>query len=203
MFEPVSNTEDAKLYNESFHEIYDVIVVGYGFGGAVAAIEAADSGAKVLLCEKMPQPGGVSICSGGAVRCAEDPEDAFKYLKATNSGTTPDDVLRVLAEGMTQAEEYVKKLVAVVDGVSIKDTEFSGKRGGNYPFPGWETFYHTQVEVPESFDRLKYFPHVRTRPSSGGPGMFWVLDHNIKSRDITVKLSSPVKNLVRNYEGEV
>ena len=203
MFEPVSNTEEAKLYNESFHEIYDVIVVGYGFGGAVAAIEAADSGAKVLLCEKMPQPGGVSICSGGAVRCAEDPEDAFKYLKATNSGTTPDDVLRVLAEGMTQAEEYVKKLVAVVDGVSIKDTEFSGKRGGNYPFPGWETFYHTQVEVPESFDRLKYFPHVRTRPSSGGPGMFWVLDHNIKSRDITVKLSSPVKNLVRNNEGEV
>jgi Succinate dehydrogenase/fumarate reductase, flavoprotein subunit len=111
VFDPISSTEDAELYREEFDEIFDVIVVGYGFGGAVAAIEAADNGAKVLLCEKMPQPGGVSICSGGAVRCAEDADDAFKYLKATNSGTTPDDVLRVLAVGMTEAEDYVKKLM--------------------------------------------------------------------------------------------
>ena len=74
-----------------------------------------------------------------------------------------------------RVKQEIRKLAAV-SGASITTRE----KGGNYPFPGWETFYHTQVEVPESFDRLKYFPHVRTRPSSGGPGMFWVLDHNIK-----------------------
>ncbi len=51
---------------EQFDETFDVIVVGYGFGGAVAAINAHDSGAEVLLAEKMPNPGGISICSGVA-----------------------------------------------------------------------------------------------------------------------------------------
>src|SRR5579862_2001643 len=94
----------AELDTGDFDESYDVIVVGYGFGGGIAAIEAARHGAKVLICEKMPQPGGISICSGGAVRCATDAEAAFAYLQATNAGTTPDDVLRALADGMATAE---------------------------------------------------------------------------------------------------
>ena len=36
MFDPISSTEDAELYKEEFDEIFDVIVVGFGFGGAVA-----------------------------------------------------------------------------------------------------------------------------------------------------------------------
>jgi succinate dehydrogenase/fumarate reductase flavoprotein subunit len=93
-----------ELDNGQFDEIFDVVIAGFGFGGGFAAIEAARLGAKVLICEKMPQPGGVSICSGGGVRCATNADDAFAYLKATNAGTTPDDVLRVLADGMATAE---------------------------------------------------------------------------------------------------
>ena len=52
-----------------FDETYDVIVVGYGFAGATAAIEAARAGAKVLVLEKAPDPGSISICSQGAI-CA-------------------------------------------------------------------------------------------------------------------------------------
>lgn len=29
----------------------------------------------------------------GAVRCAENSDDAYAYLRATNAGATPDDVL--------------------------------------------------------------------------------------------------------------
>ena len=195
--------EITELYNGEFDEIYDVVVVGYGFAGAVTAIEAADLGADVLLVEKMPDPGGISICSGGAVRCADDANEAFSYLKATNAGTTPDDVLRELAEGMVKAESYVEGLIEGVEGASLKATEFSSKRGGNYPFPGWETFYHTQIEVPADFDRLEHFPNVRTRPSSGGPGMFWVLDANIKRRDIDVRLNTPVIRLIRTADNEL
>jgi succinate dehydrogenase/fumarate reductase flavoprotein subunit len=151
----------------------------------------------------MPQPGGISICSGGGVRCAGSADDAFAYLKASNAGTTPDDVLRVFADGMTTAEAYVRKLVEGVEGAAVKCTKFSGKRGGNYPFPGWQTFYHTQVEDPPGFDRRKVFPMLRTRPGSGGPGLFFVIDSQIKKRGICVVLNAPVVRLIRAPDNEV
>jgi succinate dehydrogenase/fumarate reductase flavoprotein subunit len=87
-------------YVESFDESYDVVVVGLGFAGAVTAIEAHDRGARVLIVEKMPDPGGISICSGGGVRCTNDANSAYEYVKATNAGTARDDVVRTFANGM-------------------------------------------------------------------------------------------------------
>lgn len=63
-----AETEASGRWDESV----DVVVVGYGYAGAVAAIEACDAGSSVLLVEKMPDPGGISICSGGNVRTADD-----------------------------------------------------------------------------------------------------------------------------------
>ena len=56
----------------TWHEEADVVVIGYGYAGAVAALEAHDAGADVLLIEKMPDPGGISITSGGNVRMVEE-----------------------------------------------------------------------------------------------------------------------------------
>ena len=67
---------------------FDIVVVGYGYAGGVAAIEASEAGCSVLLLEKMSDPGGISICSGGNVRAAEDAEQAFTYLKETCAGTS-------------------------------------------------------------------------------------------------------------------
>ena len=92
---------------DTFDEIFDVIVVGYGFGGAVAAINAHDAGAKVLLAEKMPNPGGISICSGGGLRLPHDRDATLAYLKATNDGTTPDNILEAFVDEMVQIDEYV------------------------------------------------------------------------------------------------
>ena len=46
-----------------FDETFDVVIAGFGLAGAIAAITAADAGAKVLLIEKSEVPGGLSICS--------------------------------------------------------------------------------------------------------------------------------------------
>jgi glycine/D-amino acid oxidase-like deaminating enzyme len=124
----------------AFDEEFDVIVAGYGFAGAVSAISASDAGAKVLLVEKMPDPGGISICSHGAVCSTRNPDGAFTYLKATNSGRTPDSVLRAFADGMQELEEYVRGL-AEVTGAEFMIRE----RGGNYPLPGEDSFYYTQI----------------------------------------------------------
>src|SRR3954463_724476 len=101
-----------------FDESYDVIVAGFGLAGGIAALTAAKSGAKTLLIEKSSVPGGLSICSYGAVRSARDAEGAFAYLKATNGGRTPDEVVRALAEGMCELEGYVREL-AEVNGAKV------------------------------------------------------------------------------------
>ena len=49
----------------------DVLVVGSGYAGLSAAIEAQDAGASVMILEKMPTYGGNSIISGGVYNCVD------------------------------------------------------------------------------------------------------------------------------------
>ena len=46
-------------------ETYDVVVVGAGFAGMCAALEAAEQGAKTVLLEKMGRPDGTTVYSSG------------------------------------------------------------------------------------------------------------------------------------------
>lgn len=173
----------------------DVIVVGYGFAGGIAAIEAADAGARVILLEKMPDPGGISVCSAGSARSARSFEDAFAYLKATNAGRTPDDVLEELARGMAGIEGYLTRLAANCGLTVSSSLSRDRKTGANYLLPGWETFYHTLVDDIPGFDPKQAYPHVAGL--AGGRRLFHVLERNIAQRPaISVKLSSPVKRLI-------
>lgn len=179
-------------------DTYDVIVVGYGYAGAVAAIEAAEAGARVLLIEKMSDPGGISICSGGNVRMADDASKALAYLKATCAGTTPDDVLEVLADGMTKVRSYFERL-AIVSGASIE----SRATGGNYPFPGSETFGYAWIASVPNFDPAGRYPHVNSyMPIARAPGvrLFKVLEDNIQARKVTVWLEAPAGRLLTDAE---
>src|SRR5688572_477857 len=119
----------------------DVVVVGFGFAGGIAAIEAADAGAKVILVEKMPDPGGISVCSAGGIRTTKDAAKALAYLEATNAGTTPKPVLKVLAEGMTEVGAYMKSLGDAV-GAVVGEREADG----NYPFEGSDSFGFSNVD---------------------------------------------------------
>lgn len=46
-------------------ETFDVVVVGSGAAGAMAALRSADLGMKVLIVEKAHKFGGTSATSGG------------------------------------------------------------------------------------------------------------------------------------------
>ncbi|HUZ72428.1 MAG TPA: FAD-dependent oxidoreductase [Stellaceae bacterium] len=177
----------------------DVVVAGFGYAGAVAAIEAHDAGARVLLVEKMPDPGGISILAGGAWRYAYDADQAFAYLKATNDGRTPDDVLRTLADGMVEVDGYIRKLAAAIDAevTEHKAVDAGGKGGGNYPFPGWETFDNAHIESIPNFDPMAAYPQIYLRsPTSRGPLLFRMVEHHVRERRIDVRLNSPVARLV-------
>jgi len=71
----------------------DVIVIGFGFAGATAAITAQADGAKVLLLEKAPEPdkGGNSRVSANLVFCPDDVAKAATYFRAL-AGPYMDDI---------------------------------------------------------------------------------------------------------------
>jgi len=176
---------------------FDVVVAGFGLAGAIAAIEAHDTGAKVLLVDKAPSPGGISICAGGGVRIADDAEKAFAYLKASCAGTTPDAVLRVLARGMAELPDYVRSLA---EPLHAKTQVTSAK--GNYPLPGHETWGHIAVEHVPGFDPAVEYPHLRTEGDVNGMHMFRVAHEHVLRRGIAVRLGSAVDRLWRQ-NGEI
>ena len=190
---------DGSIDTVDFDEVFDVIIIGYGFAGALAAITAADNGASVLLAEKAEHPGGISICSGGAMRGARDAEKAYAYLRETNGGRTPDDVTRVLADGMAQIEADVIEL-AKTSNATVETTD----KAANYPFPGTETFYHTNVtDVPGHDTQDETYPHIMARPSANGWRVFRVLEDNIDGRNVEVRYQFGATRLIAGGNREV
>ena len=61
-------------------EKYDVVVVGSGFAGLAAALEAREAGATVAVMDKMRVPGGNSTICGGLVAAAGSPLQAAEGI---------------------------------------------------------------------------------------------------------------------------
>jgi succinate dehydrogenase/fumarate reductase flavoprotein subunit len=173
----------------------DVIVVGYGAAGAVSAITAHDAGAKVLLLEKMPHPGGISILSGGGVAFARNAAGAFQYLKRTCNGTTPDDILRVMADEMVGMIAWLKEL-AKVSGTEPTETEVRGH--GTYPFPGTNDIDSIKLKDFAAYSEFSWAKGLR-----GGARLFKVVYDNVNARRIEVMLSTPARQLITSPDGEV
>jgi succinate dehydrogenase/fumarate reductase flavoprotein subunit len=192
-------------------ETFDVVVAGFGFAGGIAALNAAQCGARTLLLEKSTQPGGLSICSYGAVRSASDADKAFQYLKATNDGRTPDDVVRALAQGMSDIERYVRELAKTSNARITTSREQAPapersnesynheqrpqrRNSGNYPLPGTDTFYHTTVKDVPGFDVRKAYPWANG--ALDGPKLFKIVHDNLLKHGVEIRLATPVLRLI-------
>ena len=197
----------------------DVVVVGYGLAGAVAATEAHDGGAKVVIMEKGRYPGGCSILSAGAVACADDIKAATDYLVQIQGGRVDTSLIHHFAQGMVDNEQYLGKLARVNNAKvepwkkmkreaahGAEDRDYaadpfggSGLFPATYPFPGNEAFYFTGVaEIPG----FKGFPWVQN-PRREGVNLMKVAMDNVETRGIEVLLSTPGKRLVTDDKGAV
>jgi len=80
---------------QSFDQEYDVVVIGRGFAGCSAAIEAAKAGGKVLMLEKSPQSaaGGNSRVCGQQILDPTDVDRAVAYLGRIQGGFDYDEDL--------------------------------------------------------------------------------------------------------------
>jgi succinate dehydrogenase/fumarate reductase flavoprotein subunit len=167
----------------------DIVIVGFGLAGGISAIEATDLGLETLILEKMPMPGGISICSGGGVRVATNPESAFSYLKASCGGTTPDKVLQAFAGGLTEIPAYMEKL-AGASRASVNNIFYPG----NYPFPGYRDLGFFEFKSIPGFDDRSYYPQARGL--RGGKRHFKVIEDNIKKRNVQVMTGTAVRRLI-------
>ena len=174
----------------------DVVVVGYGVSGAVAAITAHDAGAEVLLCEKGPYPGGLALISGGNVMCLRDVELGVAYLSGTSGGRVDPSLIRPFAEALCENEAYLKEL-ARVNKATVRAA--GHLLGGRYPFPGWEAFYSVRVSDIPGFQG---FPWAMGGWPQG-PKLAKLVIENVEARGIPTLLHTPVRRLVTNEGGAV
>ena len=104
----------------------DVLVVGSGAGGVIAAITAADNKADVLLIEKSSEFGGTSATSGGGIWIPNSPlvagnpiaeamghsdteEEAFQYVRALSAPNVPDSLIRSYIQNAPKMLDWVVK----------------------------------------------------------------------------------------------
>ena len=168
--------------------IFDVIVVGCGYSGAVSGLQAAKAGASVCILEKAPHPGGISICSAGGLRITTDKDAALQYLETTNGETTPRPVLAALAEGMERLPDFVRELAKINRAqVSLRISS------ANYPFPGYDSFGFVYIENIPGLDIEHQYPYIRGNPA--GALLFKVLQDNLEQHRIPVYTSTPVAGL--------
>jgi flavocytochrome c len=110
---------------QHWDESFDVVVIGAGFAGLRAAIEAAESRAAVLVLEKMPAPGGNSIISDGSVAAAgsalqakhrieDSPELMFGDMLAAGQGLNHPELARTVAEESASAIQWTVDRLGVV-----------------------------------------------------------------------------------------
>lgn len=173
----------------------DVLVIGYGFSGAIAAIVAHDLGAKVLIADKMEHFGGCSMLSGGGVVFVKEPDVAFEYLKILCGGRTPDPVIRVQVDMMASTPGFIDELCKV-NGAKWT---FRG-RPGLYPVKGREGINSLTVREVPGFEP---YPWLVAGPGMHGYKLMKVLEDNVVKRGIKTVMSTPAKELLTDCNGTV
>lgn len=109
------------MATSSFNSEVDLVVVGSGAGGLLAAVRAADAGLSVRVVEKAARVGGTSALSGGGiwVPCNHDQanagvqdtmEDAFRYVRTCARGLSSDDRILAYLESAPELASYLGEI---------------------------------------------------------------------------------------------
>lgn len=144
--------------------VFDVIVVGSGAGGMLAANRAHDLGLSVLLVEKSDRFGGTSAVSGGAiwVPCnddlggLDDRAKALAYLRACTRGQVADEKLAAYVDNAMPMVRYTRDQVGLGFKAVMEYPDYYPDREG--ALPGGRTMDPDAVdggELGEDYWRLR------------------------------------------------
>jgi len=137
---------------EKWYREYDVVVAGYGGAGVSAAITAHDNGARVIILEKAPFPGGGQTrTSGVGAAFATDPQGAAEYLYAVSShGLEDADVSsRLSVVPWDDCLLFMKEMADNPGWLESMGVEYSVRKGSSArynQFPGADSFGHLAIK---------------------------------------------------------
>lgn len=131
--ETIGQIEDAAAF--------DVVVVGSGAGGMVAAIRAHDLGMSALVVEKTDKFGGTSAMSGGGIWVPNTEQskragfqdsdaEAFRYVKAASRGRVPETRIRAYLDKALELERYLDEKTHLHYRVVPKYPDYYGRLDG-------------------------------------------------------------------------
>jgi 3-oxosteroid 1-dehydrogenase len=154
----------------------DVLVIGSGAGGFVAALAAASSHANVLILEKSDLWGGSSATSGGgiwipnshlaqAAGITDSADLAFQYVRALAADNVPDANIRAYVETAAVMLRWLEDNTPV-RYATIPYTDYEAEVPGGKP-EGFRT------HLPLSIDGRLLGEEVQTlRPASPAASLF-------------------------------
>lgn len=104
----------------------DIVVVGSGAAGMMAALRAADLGLSTVIIEKAHQYGGTTATSGGIfwTPChgrdglADTPELAMEYLRHVTAGQAREERLRAFVENAARMADFLERIGVPVSSLA-------------------------------------------------------------------------------------
>lgn len=157
----------------------DVLVVGSGAGGLLAALVAARGGAEVLIVEKDRRWGGTSATSGGGIwipgsdqaRTAgfeDNLDDAFTYVRALSADNVPDANIRAYVDNAAAMLRWLSANTPVVYTAQPYPDYHAENPGGSVA--GYRT------HLPEMLDGKPLGRDIRTQrfPSPAASLFGWL-----------------------------
>lgn len=174
----------SEVIPEKWDESYDVVVVGSGFAGLSAAIEAKNANASVVILEKMPVPGGNSTINGGGMAVVGSPLQAKAGVKDSVDIMLADMYkaglgLNYPVQARMVAEKSLGAFLWCRDYLGVKFKDKLAQFGGHS------------------------VPRTHTTYNQSGSGFVRPMLTKVKELGISLKKKTFVKRLIQNKEGRV
>ena len=181
--ETLTALKTAPVSGEAFDDCEtDIVIVGAGAAGMIAAMQASDAGAKVILLEKNVMAGGSTRLSAGGILWTEPPE---------NNGGAPTEY----------TVEDIHRWYSIQAGPVNNDPVFYAVMNH---VPSMMDYIqgNGMALAPAGYNQPKNAPIFRaTNPKQFGVGVYEALMKAVESRGIDYRNRSKVTALLQETDG--
>ncbi|KRB86797.1 hypothetical protein ASE00_01690 [Sphingomonas sp. Root710] len=189
-------------------ESAEVLVVGFGGAGAIAALQAHEDGAKVIIVDRF-EGGGATAYSGGVFYAGATPfqrqagfedtaDEMFKYLSLEVGDAVSSATLRKFCDGSAEDLAWIQRHGGEYSGAAYLEKT-------SFPPEGRYLYYSGNENIARYAAVAKPAPRGHQHVGTGwtGKDYFGKLRKAVEAAGIAVITHSPAKRLVIDHDGRV